>query len=198
MDIDKLLNFIEDKNIEINNDWYLHATPNDIKIIKKILIEGIKCAYLRSKKGNHFNGKYYVSLYKYNMEDSDLNTWLNEQSKIVISDINPLYADREKYLFRRMFINTRIPLRTSEWDGEYQQYLMVDNSKFVALGYNLSHILKNIDCSDDTIKKTLQKEKLQTLKDIILSMNDINTTLPIYDFSTKCEINKEKVISLNI
>ena len=30
------------------------------------------------------------------------------------------------------------------------------------------------------------------MENIILSMNNVNTILPIYDFSTKCEINKEK------
>ena len=37
---------------------------NDIKVIKNILEEGIKSASLRNKKGNNFNGKYYISLYK--------------------------------------------------------------------------------------------------------------------------------------
>ena len=46
MDIDKIITHIEDKDIEINNDWYFHATTENIEIIKQILDEGIKSAYL--------------------------------------------------------------------------------------------------------------------------------------------------------
>ena len=53
-------------------------------------------------------------------------------------------------------------------------------------------------CSDKTIKEKLQKEKLQLLKDIIFCMHQVNSQLPIYDFYTKKEINKEKVLSLHI
>ena len=97
-----------------------------------------------------------------------------------------------------MFINTRIPLRTSEWDGEYQEYLFVDTSKFIALGYDLSYIFRDMYCSDNIIKESLQKEKLQLLKNIILYMQQTNNQLPIYDFFAKKEINKEKVLSLKI
>ena len=164
MDVEKIINFIEDKDIEINNDWYFHATAENIDVVKNILDEGIKCAHLRNKKPNHFNGKYYVSLYKHNTADNGLNLWLDKYPKFVIKDINPIYADRKKLTFRRMFINTRIPLRTSEWDGEYQEYLMIDNSKFVALGYDISYIFSNIYCKEEEILEKLQKEKLLLLK----------------------------------
>lgn len=72
-----ILNFIEDKNITINKNWYLHATQNDIEIIKKILEEGIKTAYLRNKKGGTFNGKYYISLYKNTNETEGLTSYLH-------------------------------------------------------------------------------------------------------------------------
>lgn len=198
MNIEEIIRFIEDKDFEINNNWYFHATSNDVEVIKKIFEEGIKSAHLRNANPNHFNGKYYISLYKYNTLDDGLNQWLDKYPKFVINDIEPLYADRKKMNLRRMFINTKLPLRTSEWDGEYQQYLMIDNSKFIALGYDLSYILKDMFCSDQIIKENLQKEKLLLLKNIIQCMNQTNNHLPIYDFSTKREINKEKVLSLHI
>lgn len=143
MEAKEILSFIEDKDITANDNWYFHATRNDIEIIKKILEEGIKSAYLRNRKGNHFNGQYYISLYK-NTEDAEsLNLWLSESPKFIIHDISPFYADRKKFKFRRIFINTRIPLRTSEWDGEFQQYLKIEPFKIVALEYSLSHMLSN-------------------------------------------------------
>lgn len=194
MNIEEIIEFIEDKDFQINDDWYFHATSNNAEVVKKILEEGIKSSYLINKKSNHFNGKYYISLYKYNPLGDGLNKWLSNCPKFVIRDIKPLYADRKKFKLRHIFINTRIPLRTSEWDGEYQQYLLIDTSKFVALAFDLSYIFK----SDRTIGESFKKENLQLLKNIILSMNQINNHLPIYDFSTKREINKEKILSLHI
>lgn len=198
MNIEKIIHFVEDKDFDINDNWYFHATSNNAEVIKKILEEGIKSAHLRNTKPNHFNGKYYISLYQYNTIGDGLNLWLDKYPKFVIRDIEPLYADRKKLNLRRIFINTKIPLRTSEWDGEYQQYLLIDTSKFVAIGYDLSYIFKDIYCSDKTIEEKLQKEKLQLLRDIIFYMNQTNSQLPIYDFSTKKEINKKKVLSLHI
>lgn len=194
MNFEDIIEFIEDKDFQINDSWYLHATSNNAEVVKKILEEGIKSSYLRNKKPNHFNGKYYISLYKYNPLGDGLNNWLSNCPKFVIRDIKPLYADSKKFKLRRIFINTRIPLRTSEWDGEYQQYLLIDPSKFVALAFDLSYIFK----SDRTMQENFKKENLQLLKNIILYMNQINNELPIYDFSTIREINKEKVLSLHI
>ena len=196
MDIREIIEFTEDKDFEINNNWYLHATSNDSSIINRILDEGIKSAHLRNSRPNHFNGKYYISLYKHNPMDDGLNMWLVNHPKIVIDDINPLYADRRKLKFRRIFINTRIPLRTSEWDGEYQQYMLIQPNKFVSIGYDLANMLKDTEDNKDNI--ILFKNKLQLLKDVILHMREINHQLPIYDFSSKKEINKEKVLSLHI
>lgn len=160
MNIEQIITFVEDKDFEISNNWYLHATSNNINVIKNILQEGIKCGYLRgeNQRKNHYNGKYYISLYKYNELDNGLNHWLDKHPKLVINDIEPLYADRKKIELRYIFVNTRIPLRTSEWDGEYQQYLLIDSSKFVAVGYNLSSILKDIHSSDKSMNEKLQKE----------------------------------------
>lgn len=198
MNVEEIIQFVEDKDFDINDNWYFHATSNDAEVVKKILEEGIKSAYLRNTKTNNFNGKYYISLYKYNTLDKGLNQWLDNYPKFVIDNIEPLYANRKKLNLRRMFINTKVPLRTSEWDGEYQQYLLIDTSKFVALGYDLSYIFKEMYCSDKSINEKYQKETLQLLRNIIFYMNQTDNQLPIYDFSTKKEINKEKVLSLDI
>jgi len=194
MNFEDVIEFIEDKDFQINDSWYLHATSNNAEVVKKILEEGIKASYLRNDDSYRFNGKYYISLYRHNSPDEGLTKWLANCPKFVIKDIKPLYADRKKFNLRRIFINTRIPLRTSEWDGEYQQYLLIDTSKFVALAFDLSYIFK----SDRTINENFKKEHLQLLKNIVLSMNTINYKLPIYDFYTRKEINREKVLSLNI
>lgn len=162
-----------------NNGWY--------KKIRKILNEGITSSYLRGGKGSHFNGPYYISLFKNYDLENDLTLWKINRPKFVISDISPFYADSSKIRFRHIFINTPIPLRTSEWDGEYQQFMKIDPSKIVALEYSLSYILFNSNNSD-------VKKQIEFLRAVILCMEDLNKDLPIYDLSSKHEFNKQKNI----
>lgn len=191
METKKILDFIEDKDIIVDDNWYFHATKQDISVIKKILENGIRSAYLRNKKGNHFNGQYYISLYKNIKEAENLKLWLSKYPKFIIKNISPLYADRQKNKFRKIFINTRIPLRTSEWDGEFHQYLEIKPPKIIAIEYSLSQIISGQD-------EINIKEKLEFLKNMVLCIEQINRDLPIYDLSTAREINKKKILSLNL
>lgn len=186
-----ILNFIEDKDITIDKNWYLHATKTDIETIKKILGEGIKAAYFRNQKGGTFNGKYYISLYKNTNEAKGLTLYLRDNPKFIIDGISPFYADRKKHNFRYIFTSTRIPLRTSEWDGEFQQYLKIEPCKIVALEYSLSQMLSNKNISN-------KKERLLFLKNMVLCMEQLNRNLPIYDLSSNREFNKEKILELNL
>ena len=167
-----ILNFMEDKPVEQKENWYLHATRIDIEIIKKILNEGITSGCLRSTKGNNFNGPYYISVFKNDNSAEGLKLWAMNSPKFVISDISPFHANRTKLKFRRIFINTPIPLRTSEWNGEYHQYMRIDPSKIVALEYSLSRILFNSN-------NVNIKERIEFLRAMILVLRILNK-LQIY------------------
>jgi len=180
-----LLEFVEDKQIILNENWYYHATKADITTIKKILDEGIKCAYLRGLNGNHFNGKYYISLCKRNSDSLFLK--YQDNPKFIIEGIKPHYAYREKYNLRKWFINTKVPLRTSEWDGEFQEYLIIKPSKIIAIEYSLSTV-NNLD----------EAKQLYFLKSLLLVLKQRQNNLPIIDALTSREINKEKVLSLHL
>ncbi len=191
MDTKEIINYLEDKDIKDDSYWFLHATENDIKIIDSILKEGIKSAYLRNdNKSTGFNGKYYISLFQNNYHSTALCKRFENNVKFIIDDIRPYYVVRESKI-RYFFINTRIPLRTSEYDGEYQQYLKIDSSKFVGIDYHLSRILLNL------YKKELIKE-LDFMKELVYVINENNNSLPIYDLSSHKEINKDKLLSLKL
>lgn len=66
MERQNILQYVEDTEIQPDKDWYLHATSRNIEIVQTILNEGILAPHLRGKNGNHYNGKYYISLYKNN------------------------------------------------------------------------------------------------------------------------------------
>jgi hypothetical protein len=89
------------------------------------------------------------------------------------------------------YINTRIPLRTSHYEGEYQQYLQIDSSKFVGIDYRLSKILP-------TLLDIEKKVEIDFLKKLVLCIQEVDNNLPIYDLSTKKELNKEKILSLKL
>ena len=75
---------------------------------------------------------------------------------------------------------------------------MIEPSKIVALGFDLSYMIKETSQPDKAIREKFQIEKLKLLRDIILYMGETDNKLPIYDFYTKREINKTKVLSLNL
>ena len=67
MSIKELIDYLEDKCIDVDKKWYFHATDRNIDTIEKILKEGIKSSFLRKEICSHgYNGKYYVSLCKKN------------------------------------------------------------------------------------------------------------------------------------
>ena len=78
------------------------------------------------------------------------------------SDIKGSYS-RKKLKLRRIFINTRIPLRTSEWDGEYQQYLLINTSNFANFRFSMKS--DNLIITLDIIK--LDKHFVYYLIDLL-------------------------------
>lgn len=193
--MDELLNFIEDKDILLCDDWYFHTTSSDVDIVEKILNEGIKSAYLRRENGNHFNGKYYISLFK-NVEEADsLKLYCRDRPKFIVQGINPYsticYSDSIKYRIGKMLVNTKLSLRISEWPGEYQEYLWIDPDKIVAIEYSLFDISSNSN-------EINVLDKLRFLRELVLLIEQIDRDLPIYDLSSKKEINKEKVKLLKL
>ena len=190
MEKKELLQFIEDRPFDEDSTWFFHATDNDIEKIGTILKEGIKSTSLTGDENPcTLNGKYYISLY--NSESINLSQRYEKQVKFIIEKISPYYADREKNTFRYFFINTRIPLRTSNWDGEYQKYLRIDPSKIVGIDYHLASILSRLN--DDEIEK-----EIIFLQNLSTCIREAGRRLPIYDLGTHQEINQDKVLSITL
>lgn len=64
MDLKNVVEYIEDKDIVDDSNWYLHTTVDDVDIIRKILTEGIKCSHLLGLQYPGWNGPYYISMFK--------------------------------------------------------------------------------------------------------------------------------------
>ena len=164
----------------------------DLELVKEILQNGLKSAHLRGeKRGGLYNGKYYISLNKRNEDpDSSFNQYAKHHDiRFIFDNINPIHAKFNFDIFF-MFCNTIIPIRSSGWEDEYHAFGKVEPSKIVALEYSLHYMTKE--------GYRFDKEKLIYLKQVILCLKELKKDLPIYDYTSNKEYNKDKVLSLNL
>lgn len=188
------IEYIEDKDYEIDKDNYLHAFDYFNNHLITMLNNGIKAPKLLNKvfEGS-FNGSYYVSLMKY--EDCKYNVYeklIKQPMFIINSNIKTIYAKNfvHNHLYWRPFIESPLPFRCSPYDNEYQKFLKVSPNDIIGLNYNLFN--------DETISNTEKIRRLNILKCIILDLDKHNKELQIVDYSNSKIINKEKVLSLDI
>ena len=66
--------------------------------------------------------------------------------------------------------------------------MKIDKSQIIALEYSLSYLL--------THDMELTEQKIEFLKSIITCLQELNSNLPIFDFSSNREINQERVLTL--
>ena len=190
MESQEIVKFIEDKAFVEQEQWFLHATEKDIEVIKGILNDGIKCAHLMNTvNSTGCNGQYYISLYKNDYNSRALCQRFENDIKFIVQGIHPHYAKREKYDSRNWYIDSRIPLRTSHYDGEYHQYLRINPDKFVGVDYQLSRIIPSLSRQD-------RIRELAFLREVVQCIGESNSNLPIYDLASHREINKDKVLSI--
>lgn len=190
MALDDIIEYIEDKDIESDHNWFLHATNDDVNQIKRILNEGLKCAYLTGLNYSECNGPFYISLLQNNIGSYHYKKRFCEHAKFIITGIRPLstFVDSN---FASIFAKTIIPIRNSMCPGEYQKFLQIDHSKFVGIDYCLSQFLPRLNEEE-------QKKKIEFLRDVTECIQEVSPSLPIYDLFSSKELNKEKILNLKI
>ena len=189
MNLKNVVEYIEDKDIVGDSNWYLHTTFDDVDIIRKILTEGIKCSHLLGLQYPSWNGPYYISMFKNDETSSNLQEFFIPSVKFIIAGIRAYRCRNTR--FAKSFTDTKIPIRASIHPGEYQSYFFVDPSKFVGIDYCLSRILP-------TLNAQKQEKQLCFLRDVVECIQQARPQLPIYDLSSQKELNKDKILSLRI
>lgn len=186
----ELIQYIEDRPFKPQEEWFYHATDRDLDMIENIFKEGIKCAFLRKEKSNQgYNGKYYVSVSKKSDDPNCVFNLFSHLPILVLDGIKPIKADPKNFLFGS-FMETILPFRTSSKEDEYQQFLKINPDKIIALGFSIAHMLEN--------NYKFDMYRLLYLKKIICMLQSIEKSIPVYDFTSNMEINKDKVLSLDI
>ncbi len=188
---------IEQKIINKNPEWYYHGIVYKRSDFIDMLVCGLKCAKLLGLKNGGYNGKYYISLSKdipnkQNVESAYM--YLKWSSYMFIIDNIKTYKCTHSY-FRELFKQTKVPLRCSTWDDEYQAYSIITPDHFVGMECPLKDWINNIH-----YVKNL--ELLKNLRNIMINMNELRIDLPIYDSSDELagrlyEIDKEKYLHLS-
>lgn len=193
--LDQLHN-IEQKVINKNSDWYYHGFDYKRSDFMDMLVCGLKCRKQLGIKACGNNGMYYISLSK------DIPDKLNSDSAYMYMKFTPpmfildnikVYKCTKGYE-RIPFINTKVALRYSTWDDEYQAYSKISPDHFVGIECP-------IECWIDNIKYHKNIALLKDLRNMIITMNELGIDMPIYDSSYELsgqlyEIDKEKYLYL--
>jgi len=182
----ELLKYIEDNNILINDDWFYHAVPFSKDIYTSILKNGISAPYLLPNNNSSYK---YIFISKIN-KDSKCSAFSNysiHPNFIINGNIHSINAKDGllKYLFYGGFHGLKF---TSMYDDEYQVYKKINSENIMGIIFNLEKLL------------TLYVDKadyyLNILYNIVSLLNELELEIPIIDYYTEKEINKQKVLSI--
>lgn len=185
----EVLNDIEDKENELNANYYYHAFDYDIREFISMVMHGIKSRILLFKHGVGNNGLFYVSLSRCEECDDSAYKRLYNLPKFIINPNIKVIKTRnyKKYgLYPIDLSNTFLPLRESGYDDEYQKFLLVSPKNIIGIEYNLYDIY---------IKYGSINYYLEVLKSMVEDLKLQKRDIPIIDKSSKKEINKNKVLT---
>lgn len=190
-----LFDLYGEDDFPIEKDWYYHAFAFDEERFTDILTDGIKSPKLLKKETLGNNGKYYISLSK-NLnigEESTISAYniFSYLPMFIIDGKIRTYKASNEIIYPTFITNSILPLRDSEYLDEYQAFLKVKSDKILGIAYNLYQ-------NYDTYGDRYSIDNLKTLKRMILLLDEMDKKLPIIDPKMKLEIDKRKVLELNI
>ena len=151
---DELKSCIIDQ-IQRDNEWFYHGffltSFNGYSDFINMYNNGIKCSYLRhSKRSGGNNGNYYVSLSKINNCNPSNSSYLqitHSRPAFIISGIKPI-----KTINFDIPTNSILPIRSSSYEDEFQQFLKVNPKNFIGIQMAMSEIENLINRDPDYVK----------------------------------------------
>jgi len=184
----EILNYIEDKNILIDDNWYYHASrPFSKDKYINILKNGILSPYLLLNDNNLYKYVFVSRADKGNKCSAfiDYSIFPN----FIINSYIPAIKAEDNFIKKLFYGGFNGLSFTSLYDDEYQVYKKIEPQAIIGILYNF-----------DKLVTTYSKESsyyLNVLFDLVTLLNELELTIPIIDYYTKKEINKQKVLSLS-
>lgn len=193
----EIINYIEDKDIIIDDRWFYHFSSFDINRYRYILKSGIRSRFNLDRSiyiDYSWNGSFYISVTKGLIHEKD------DKSRIwslFYPDIPAFIIDEKvkaykcRYvdylnLFALLIANSPLPIRMSDYVDEWQVFSLIKPTDIIGLQYAISKLVTYDLCN------------FKNLVDMVKLLSEINLDLPIYDFGTCKEINKRKCLELSL
>lgn len=179
---------VEYQAIEKNPEWFYHGF--DAAFTEQILSEGILAKkYLDFPWPNFgLNGKHYISIAKdTNAPGNALNRYKTIGPLAIIDGIKVIKC--RKYKPYQIFNHTRIPLRYTAWEDEYQVYGKIPKDNIIGIESMLYYWIEH--------QNTFYLKKFRNMLE---TMEKMGIDLPIYDYSREendqiYEIDKKEYLN---
>lgn len=159
-------------------EWFYHAFLYKEKLFQEMTTQGIKCRKLMSKefkeeyRSTGHNGNHYISLSKMETVESHNSSYLyyEERPAFIIDDIK---VQKCTYAMDYGILEkTRWPFRHSGFLDEYQAYRIIRPDNFVGIRASILMWYQ-----ED------YRYYLESLKKMILFLQEHSIDIPIYDYS---------------
>lgn len=165
------------------NNTYIHFTEFNLEIIESIFKNGIMSSYSLQKNGIYKeagignNGKYYISLTRNtDYQNSAFKLFKHNPNNIGIEVISDCAIKTKKSNFF-LFTNTKLPIRYSIYDDEWQTKEIIYPTKFISLYYPLNFVYDLYEKDTEYLMYISEKidkvKKLMQLYNINIPLNDI-------------------------
>ena len=160
---------------------YIHFTEFNLEIIESVFKNGIMSSYNLQKNGIYKeagignNGKYYISLTRNtDYQNSAFKLFKYNPNNIGIEVISDCAIKTQKNF--SIFSNTKLPIRYSIYDDEWQTKEIIYPNKFISLYYPLNFIYDLYEKDDEYLKYI--SEKINKIKEL---MKIYNINIPLND-----------------
>lgn len=195
--VKEIIDYIEDKDIVINDSWFYHFSSFDIGKYRDIFNNGIRSRFNINRRISvdySWNGSFYVSVTKKLIHGTlgQSSIWAlfypNIPMFIIDERVKAYKCRHVDYLnlFAVFMANSLLPIRMSDYIDEWQVFNLIKPEDIIGLQYAVSKLV------------TFDLSIFKNLLDIVNLLSEVGLDLPIYDFETCKEINKRKCLKLSI
>lgn len=185
MDDLEYINFIEDKSISINPNWYYHGTNINENNFESFITNGILCPKLLKNSDDDYQ---FVFVSK-NM-DVKMSSYKNYiiYPRFVISDYLKAVKYDSSFIKKILYNKFVLPKFTTLFDDEFQVYKKIPPELIIGIGYDINYLISKYPAN-----KKIIFQQLYVLSRILKNYD----SLKLMDISEKKEINVNKVLKIN-
>lgn len=183
--MDDLINYIEDKDVFINKDWYYHGSSFSYDNYINILTNGLLAPYCIKD-----NNSLYKYIFLAKASDDKYSAFYNHSiyPNFIINNNIPAININDSFI-KKFIYNGFYGLKfTSLYKDEYQVYKIINKEDIIGIIYNIDKLINNYENKSNYY--------FNILYDLVILLDELKIDIPIIDYYTRKEINKKKVLTL--